>query len=83
MVTSRDYTQTQELPALHGMEHPTLEEKAWQASEPHASVVSPLSGSVSVTSAAIPDARIAPSAACSRSSSCSATRTSLTSGRHL
>jgi predicted glycosyltransferase len=35
VVTSRDYTQTQELLALHGMEHPTLEEKAWRASEPH------------------------------------------------
>src|SRR5215208_626311 len=27
--------QTQELLALHGMEHPTLEEMAWRASEPH------------------------------------------------
>jgi DNA repair photolyase len=34
IVTSREYTQTQELLALHGMEHPTLE-KAWRASEPH------------------------------------------------
>jgi predicted glycosyltransferase len=34
VVTSRDYTQTQELLALHSVEHPTLVE-AWRAREPH------------------------------------------------
>ena len=53
---------------------------AWSSSSCTASVVSPLSGSVSVTSAAMPEARIAPSDACSRSSAWSATSRSPTSG---
>ena len=44
----------------------TASASAWSSSTWTASVVSPLSGSVSVTSAAMPDARIAPSAARSR-----------------